>query len=89
MNDVPVQEGSDRRFVETIGGVLAAAAIFLSFMGLAYRPMRLTVFAALLGLIATGIGGRNARLAAISLCCAGVCWVVGLTIAILTGHPLW
>jgi hypothetical protein len=75
--------------IETIAGFMAAAAIFLALMGLAYRPVRMTVAAALLALVATGIGGRNTRLAAIALFTAGTCWIVGLTLAILTKHPLY
>jgi hypothetical protein len=58
-------------------------------MGLAWRPVRLTPLAALLALVAVGIGGRNNRLAAAALWFAGGCWVVGVTVAILTGHPLY
>jgi hypothetical protein len=79
----------DRKVVETLAGYMAAAAIFIALMGLAYRPVRLTPIAALLALVATGIGGRNTRLAAIALVVAGVCWMLGLLIAILSGHPLY
>ncbi|MDX6516386.1 MAG: hypothetical protein QOH73_2052 [Gaiellaceae bacterium] len=79
----------DRKVVEALAGFMAAAAIFLALMGLAYRPVRMTALAALLALVATGIGGRNTRLAAIALFVAGACWMVGLAIAILSGHPLY
>jgi hypothetical protein len=77
------------RPIETVAGFMAAAAIFLALMALAYRPVRLTPLAALLALVATGIGGRNTRLAAAACWFAGTCWVVGVTLAILTGHPLY
>ena len=79
----------DRRVVETLAGLMAAAAIFLALMGLAWRPLRLTVVAALLALVATAIGGRSARLAGYAVATAGICWMVGMTIAILSGHPLY
>jgi hypothetical protein len=79
----------DRRVAEALAGFMAAAAIFIALMGLAYRPVRMTALAALLALVATGIGGRNTRLAAIALGVAGTCWILGLAIAILSGHPLY
>jgi hypothetical protein len=84
-----VEQSGDSRIMETLGGLMAAAAIFLALMGLAFRPMRMTMFAALLALVAAAIGGRHSRLAAFALGTAGVCWVLGLTIAIVTGHPLY
>ena len=72
-----------------MAGYLAAAAIFFSLMALAYRPLRLVPVAALLALIASGIGGRHARLAALAVAVSALCFVGGLTIAVLTNHPLW
>jgi hypothetical protein len=89
MSGFPHSTSRDRRVVETIAGYMSAAAIFFALMGLAYRPMRLTPIAALLALVATGIGGRNTRLAAFALFVAGACWMAGLLIAILSGHPLY
>jgi hypothetical protein len=83
------EQSGDSRIMETMAGLMAAAAIFLALMGLAFRPVRMTMFAALLALVATAIGGRHQRLAAFALCTAGVCWVIGLTLAIVTGHPLY
>ena len=79
----------DRRVVEALAGFMAAAAIFLALMGVAWRPVRLTIVAALLALVATAIGGRSVRLAGWAVATAGVCWMVGMTLAILSGHPLY
>jgi hypothetical protein len=87
MSELPASP--DRRVIETIAGLMAAAAVFVALMGLAFRPVRMTAFAALLALVATGIGGRNTRLAGFALATAGACWVVGMTIAVVTGHPLY
>jgi hypothetical protein len=84
-----VEQSGDSRIMETMAGLMAAAAIFLAVMGLAFRPVRMTLFAALLALVATAIGGRHRRLAAFALGTAGVCWVLGLAIAIVTRHPLY
>ena len=74
---------------EAIAGFLAAAAIFVSLMGVAYRPARLVPVAMLLALVATGIGGRNARLAVFAVAVSGVAFAAGLAVAVLTGHSLY
>lgn len=74
---------------ETLAGFLAATAIFFSAIGLAYRPLRLIPLAILLSLLATGLGGRHARLAQIAVVTGAVCFVAGLAIAVVTSHPLW
>jgi hypothetical protein len=74
---------------EAIAGLLAAAAIFVSLMGLAYLPARLVPFAIVLALVSTAIGGRNARLATFAVFLGALCFSVGMTIAVITGHPIY
>ena len=74
---------------ETVAGFLAALAIAAAGLSLAYRPVRLGVFAIVAALVAAGIGGRHARLAAIAAVVATVCWVVGMTVAVVTENPLY
>ena len=45
--------------------------------------------AGVLALVAAAIGGRNARLAAFAVGAGAVCFALGMTLAILTGHPLY
>lgn len=75
--------------IETLAGFLAAAAIFVSAIGVAYRPLRLIPFAILLALISAAIGGRNARLATAATFIGAGCFVLGLAFAVVTSHPLW
>ena len=79
------REGS----TETLGGFLAALAIFVSAIGVAYRPLRLIPFAVVLALLAVAIGGRSARLAGAATAFAAACFVLGLAVAVATSHPLW
>jgi hypothetical protein len=72
-----------------VGGFLAAAAIFVSLVGVAYRPLRLIPFAILISLIAVGIGGRNTRLATYAVATGAACFAIGLAVAVITSHPLW
>jgi hypothetical protein len=74
---------------EAIAGFLAAAAIFVSLMGMAYRPARLVPVAMLLALVAAAIGGRNARLSVFAVAISGLAFAVGMTLAVVTGHPLY
>jgi hypothetical protein len=74
---------------EALAGFLAAAAIFVSVIGLAYRPLRLIPFAILISLIAVGIGGRSERLATAAAFIGAGCFVLGLAFAVATSHPLW
>ena len=77
------------RPAETVAGFLAAAAIFVSLTGIAYRPLRLIPFAILLSLIAVGIGGRSERLATFAVAIGALCFAIGLAVAVITSHPLW
>jgi hypothetical protein len=77
------------RPAETLAGFLAAAAIFVSLTGIAYRPLRLIPFAILLALIAAGIGGRAARLATWAVGICALSFALGLAAAVITSNPLW
>jgi hypothetical protein len=74
---------------ETVAGFLAAAAIFVSLTGIAYRPLRLIPAALVLALIATGIGGRATRLAVWAVAIGAVSFTVGMAAAVITSNPLW
>jgi hypothetical protein len=77
------------RPAETIAGFLAAASIFMSVTGIAYRPLRLIPLAIVLALIATGIGGRAARLATWAVGIGAASFAVGMAAAVITSNPLW
>jgi hypothetical protein len=74
---------------DAIAGLLAALAIFISLISLAYRPGRLVPAALLMALLATAIGGRHQRLAALAVAVGAVCFVVGMVLAVLTDNPLY
>lgn len=86
MSTAPYRES---RPAETVAGFLAAAAIFVSFVGVAYRPLRLIPFAIVLALISAGIGGRSERLAMYAVAIGAGCFTIGLAVAVITSHPLW
>ena len=77
------------RPAETIAGFLASVSIFVSLIGLAYRPLRIVPFAILLALIAAAIGGRHERLAMAAVYTGTACFAGGLALAVITSNPLW
>lgn len=77
------------RPAETVAGFLAAASIFVSLTGVAYRPLRLIPFAIALALIALAIGGRHERLAGFAVYTGAASFTVGLAAAVITSNPLW
>jgi membrane-bound ClpP family serine protease len=79
----------DWRPGEAVAGILAASALFLGFLELAYRPFRLAPAAVILLLIATVMSSRQHRLIGIAFAIVGVCFVVGSALQVLTKHPLF
>ncbi len=86
MNASPVRENTA---AESIAGLLAALSLFASLIGLAYRPVRVIPFAIVLALVATAMGGRHNRLAATAVFVGGLCFIVGLALAVLTNNPIF
>ena len=86
MSAVPSRP-SDAR--EAVAGLMASAALFTSFIGLAYKPARLVPVAVLLAFIAGRMTERHSRLAALAVAAAIVCWTVGMTIAVITERALY
>jgi hypothetical protein len=75
--------------VDTVAGLMAALAIATATLGIAYKPVRVIPLAIVVALVALGIGGRNARLAGFAVMWGAVCWVAGMTIAVITERSLW
>jgi hypothetical protein len=74
---------------DTVAGFLATLSIFASGLGLIWRPARLVPFAVLLALIAARMSERNQRIAFYAVIAAVVCWVGGMTVAVVTENPLY
>ncbi len=82
---------SDRQTAgETVGGLLASAALFLGLIAMAYRPARIVPLAAVLVLIATAMSGRrHERLVLSAVVVVGLGWLVGMAVAVITNNPIW
>jgi hypothetical protein len=84
-----LHEGSGGRTSETVAGFLAAIAIFVSLVGLAWHPLRLILPSLAIALVATGMGAGKGRLQFAAVLISGVCLFFGLTIAVAFSKPLW
>jgi hypothetical protein len=78
---------SDAR--EGVAGLMAAAALFVSLVGVIHKPARLIPVAIVLALVSARMTERHSRLAALAVAAAVVCWTVGMTIAVLTERALY
>jgi hypothetical protein len=86
---VSTSELERARPAEVVAGYMSAAALFLAAIALAVRPLPIALAALTLSLVGTAIGGRWGRLHAIAVGAATVAFVVGMTIAVLAGRPLY
>ena len=78
---------SDAR--EAVAGLMASAALFMSLVGVAYKPARLIPVAVLVAFVAARMTERHSRLAALAVAAAVVCWTIGMSIAVITERPLY
>ena len=88
--DVEVFPVERTRPGEAVGGFLAAASIAISLIAIVYRPVRLMPFALVIAFVAVGLTReRHARLAVAAVVIGAVGWIAGMTVAVLTGRPLY
>ena len=84
-----LQENEGRTTSETVAGFLAAIAIFVSLVGLAWHPLRLILPALAIALVASGMGRGKGRLEFAAVLICAVCLFFGFTIAVALSKPLW
>ena len=82
-----VHDPAARRTPETVSGYLASVAIFVSFLGIFWHPLRLILPSLLVALVAAGMAKGRLQLAAMLIC--SVCFFLGFALAAATGHALW
>jgi hypothetical protein len=74
---------------EVTSGFLSVLSIVGSALGIAYQPVKLLPFAFLIALIATVMAPRDSKLPLVAIVFGAVAFVVGLTVAVTTNHPLY
>jgi len=84
-----LHESGEKRTSETVAGFLAAIAIFVSLVGLAWHPLRLILPSLAIALVAAGMGAGKERLQFAAVFISAVCLFFGLTIAVAFSKPLW
>lgn len=84
-----VHDPARRKTSDTVSGFLAAIAIFTSFIGIFWHPLRLILPALVLALVSSGMASRKGRLQLASVLIGGICLFLGLALAVATGHALW
>ncbi len=82
-------EGQRSRPVDTIAGLLAAAACALAILAIVERPIRYAAVAVILSLVAARMSPRWQSLALAALGLAMVGWMLGMTLAVITENPLF
>ena len=82
----PVQRD---RPADAVAGLMASTALLASLFALVYRPVRIAPFAIAVALVAAGMSSRHQRLAALAVAVATASFAIGMTIAVLTGSPLY
>jgi hypothetical protein len=72
-----------------VAGLLAASAVFLGLIELAYRPFRLAPVALVLLLVATVMSTEQQRLIKLGFAAVGIGFIAGAALQIVTHHPLY
>lgn len=86
MSAVPTTEGGAR---EAVAGFIAAASLFASLLGVAYRPARVIPIAIVLAIASALMTERHSKLAGWAVGVGAASFVVGMSIAVLTENPLY
>ena len=73
----------------TVAGYMAAAALFAGVAAIVYYPGRLGTAAIVVALVATAMGGPHRGLATFALVVTTVCWLAGMTLAVLAERPIF
>ena len=81
------RDPAGRSTAVTVAGYLSSLAIFFSFLGIFWHPLRLIVAALVIALVASGMAKGRLQLAAVMI--GAVCLFLGLAFAVATSHALW
>jgi hypothetical protein len=84
-----IDEPTAARPSEAVAGFLAALAIFIALIGLAWHPLRLIGPAIVVSLVAAAMGGRHQRLTFAAVMVVAACFFFGMMIAVVTSRALW
>ena len=86
----PAESAGRPRPSDTIAGFLAAMAMAICLIGLAWHPLRLILPGIAISMVAAGMAGPRSRtLAFAGVLVAAGCFFFGMLIAVVTQRALW
>jgi hypothetical protein len=74
---------------EGVAGFLASAALFVSLVGIVYRPARVIPIAIIVALVSARMTERHGTLAGWAVGVGIVSFVLGMAVAVVTKNPLY
>jgi hypothetical protein len=81
--------GARHSTADTVAGLLAALSFLGAGLALVWHPGRVGTAAILIALVAAALADANGRLAAWAVGIATVCWLVGMTIAVVLDRAVF
>lgn len=87
MSTLPQTERAGAR--EAVAGFIAAGALFVSLVGVVYRPARLIPAAIVVALVSARMTERHSTLAGWAVGVGIASFVIGMAIAVITENPLF
>ena len=74
---------------DLVGGLIAAASIFIGAVGVVQTPVKIIPIAVILALVSVRMTDRYRTLAAWAVGLNIVWWLLGMTVAVITDNPLY
>lgn len=77
---------------EVVSGYLASLGIFTGLVAIAWHPLRLAPIAMLIALVGAAMAAKHEHargLAFAAVAITAACFFLGMTVAVVTSHPLW
>jgi hypothetical protein len=74
---------------QLVADFLATFALFAGLVSIVYYPGRLGTAAVFIALFAAALGGRDRYLVPVTVGVTGVCWLVGMALAIALDRPIF
>jgi hypothetical protein len=87
-NDTHAMNSDNRTTVDNMAGILAAASLVLSALALFRAPALLAPVGTIVAFTAARMSPRTEKLALFSVVVNIICFIVGMTLAVITEHSL-
>ena len=96
MTSVDASRKDEQSAVDVVAGLMAVASLVLSgiacglglILEIDAHPTRTGIVAVILALAAARMSSRYQRLSLVAAVVAGVAWIVGMTLMVITSNPI-